>query len=91
MQALDDLNKKVDQLLKKYAEIEAENKRLKETVAKQAMVEEELKKKLDSLEQSMVSVHLGKAEISDDEKEHMRSQLDHVISEIDKILNTLND
>jgi len=39
----------------------------------------------------MVSVHLGKAVANEEEQEHMRAQLDNVIAEIDKILNTLND
>jgi hypothetical protein len=39
----------------------------------------------------MVSVHLGKAVVDEDEKDNMRGQLDNVIAEIDKILNTLND
>jgi vacuolar-type H+-ATPase subunit D/Vma8 len=91
MQALDTLNKKLDTLLRKFTALESENKRLKETVAKQIKTEEKLTKKLASLEQGMVSVHLGNAVTSDDEKEHMREQLDNVIAEIDKILNTLND
>ena len=91
MQALDTLNKKLDMLLRKFAALESENKRLKETIAKQITVEEKLNNKLASLEQGMVSVHLGKAVIDDEEKEHMREQLDNVIAEIDKILTTLND
>jgi predicted RNase H-like nuclease (RuvC/YqgF family) len=91
MHALDDLNKKVDVLLKKYTALEAENQRLRDTIARHGRVEEELRKKIESLEQSMVSVHLGKTEISEDEKQNMRTQLDNVITEIDKILNTLND
>ncbi len=90
MQALDDLNKKLDILLKKYAASEAENKRLKDTVAKQEKAVAELTKKLASLENGMVSVHLGPA-VGDEEKDNMRKQLDTVIGEIDKILNTLND
>jgi len=91
MQALDTLNKKLDTLLRKYAALESENKRLKETIAKQIRAEEKLSKKLASLEHGMVSVHLGKAVDNDDEKENMRKQLDNVIAEIDKILITLND
>ncbi|MES2703673.1 MAG: hypothetical protein V4649_13615 [Bacteroidota bacterium] len=91
MQALDDLNKKVDTLLKSYAALELENKRLKDTIARQERAEEQLRSRLNSLEQNMVSVHLGKAGMTDDEKDNMQAQLDHVITEIDKILNTLND
>lgn len=91
MEALDQLNKKVDLLLKKYAALEAENKRLKAAIAGHEKTNDALTKKLASLEQGMVSVHLGKAVADDDEKENMRGQLDNVIAEIDKILNTLND
>ena len=91
MQALDELNKKLDKLLKKYAALEAENKRLKDTIATQNKSAEQLSKQLASLEQGMVSVHIGRATDNEDEKENMRRQLDTVIAEIDKILNTLND
>ena len=91
MQALDTLNKKLDILLKRFTSLEAENKRLKETIAAQIKTEAQLNKKLASLEHGMVSVHLDKAVTTDDEKENMREQLDNVIAEIDKILNTLND
>jgi predicted RNase H-like nuclease (RuvC/YqgF family) len=91
MQALDLLNSKIDMLLKKYAALEAENKRLKTTIAAQDKTVELLTKKLASLDQGMVSVHLGQVVTDEDEKEHMRRQLDNVIAEIDKILTTLND
>ncbi len=91
MEALDKLNKKIDTLLKKYAALEAENKRLKDTIAKEIKTTEKLNKKLASLEQNMVSVHIGKAVDNGEEQENMRRQLDSVIGEIDKILNTLND
>ena len=91
MEALETLNKKLDTLLKRYAALTSENKRLKDTIAKQIKTEEQLNKKLASLEQSMVSVHLGAAVTDSEGQEHMRKQLDNVIAEIDKILNTLND
>jgi chromosome segregation ATPase len=91
MQALDQLNTKVDMLLKKYAALEAENKRLKATIATHEKTVEILGKKLASLENGMVSVRLGQTDIDEEEKENMRRQLDNVIAEIDKILNTLND
>ena len=91
MQALDLLTNKLDMLLKKYAALEAENKRLKATIATQDKSVELLSKKLASLEQGMVSVRLGDTIMDEEEKDNMRRQLDHVIGEIDKILNTLND
>ncbi len=91
MEALDQLSKKLNMLLKKYAALEAENKRLKETIAAQNKTVEVLGKKLSSLENGMVSVHMGKTIELDEDKENMRQQLDNVIGEIDKILNTMND
>lgn len=91
MHALDKLDKKLTLLLKKYAALEAENKRLRETVATQATTVDALTAKLAELEHGMVSVHLGKTVVNEQEQNNMRTQLDHVITEIDKILNTLND
>ena len=91
MEALDQLSKKLDMLLKKYAATEAENKRLKDTIAALNKTIDAQGKKLSSLENGMVSVHMGKTIELDEDKENMRAQLDNVIAEIDKILNTLND
>ena len=91
MEALDQLGKKLEMLLKKHAALEAENKRLRDTVAAQNKSLESLTKKLASLEHGMVSVHLGAAPDNEEGKANMRRQLDNVITEIDKILNTLND
>ncbi|MBX2905860.1 MAG: hypothetical protein KF744_07475 [Taibaiella sp.] len=91
MQALDELNSKLNLLLRRYAALEQENKRLKETVAKQIATEASLKQRITTLEQDMVSVNLNDAVRDESEKENMRKQLDGLIAEIDGLLNTLND
>lgn len=91
MEALDQLGAKVELLLKKQAALHAENERLKATIASQEKTAEVLQRKLDSLEQGMVSVHMAKAVISGEDQDNMLRQLDNVIDEIDRILNTLND
>jgi cupin superfamily acireductone dioxygenase involved in methionine salvage len=91
MQALDQLNSKLDQLLKKHAATEAENKRFRDTIAAQTREIEELSRHRSSLEKDMVSVRIGRDTGNEEERDNMRRQLDVVISEIDKILNTLND
>jgi len=91
MQALDTLSNKLDELLKKTAALEAENKRLTTSVAVGEKKIVALNKKLASLEKDVVSVRLGTAFTGDEERDNMREQLDNVIDEIDKILNTLND
>lgn len=91
MQELQLLNEKLDLLLKKYTALQAENKRLKETVSQQLRSIETLNNKLSSLEDNMQTTQIGKALISSDEKAVVKKQIDNVISEIDKILHTLND
>lgn len=91
MQELQLLNEKLDLLLKKYTALQAENARLKDTVSKQLKSIEGLNSKLSSLEENIGSAQIGKAVISNGEKNGVRKQIDNVIGEIDKILNTLND
>ena len=91
METLGLLGDKLDQLLKKYAALEGENARLRATIEGQNKAIQRLNKKVATLDNGMVSVHLGHADISDEEKDNMRRQLDGVIAEIDKILTTLND
>lgn len=91
MLALDELNRKLNTLIKKHTALEAENKRLRDTIARQSASEEKLKKQIASLEQNMVSVNLGGTVADAEEKDNMRRQLDGLIAEIDGLLNTLND
>jgi hypothetical protein len=91
MQALDELNRKLGMLLKKHAALEAENERLRDTVARFEKSEGILTKQLASLEKDMVSVRLSPDAGNEEERQNMRRQLDMVITEIDRILNTLND
>ena len=91
MQELQLLNDKLDTLLKKYASLQAENKRLRETVAEQTASIQGLNIKLSDLEQEIVAVQIGKAVMTDEEREQMKNHLGSVIGEIDKILNKLND
>lgn len=91
MQELQQLNEKLDGLLKKYTALHAENTRLKAAVSKHLKTIESLNQKLDASEQNVVAVQIGKNVLDGKEKEDMRKQIDTVISEIDKILNTLDD
>jgi hypothetical protein len=91
MQALDELNSKLNMLLKKYATTEAENTRLRAAIDKHIKTEDQLKKRIALMEKDMTGVNLGTIVGNDEEKAHMRTQLDNLIAEIDGILNTLND
>jgi hypothetical protein len=91
MQELELLNDKLDNLLKKYSGLQAENTRLKQTITQQTRSIEALNEKLSTLEQDIMLSNINKVGLSDEEKEGMKKQLDNVIGEIDKILSTLND
>jgi chromosome segregation ATPase len=91
MQALDTLSEKLDLLLKKYAELQAENKRLTKTIGEQLRTIEQLNSKFQSLEENMVAIQLGKNFLDTNDKLAMTRQIDTVVGEIDKILATLND
>ena len=91
MQELELLNSKLDLLLKKYAALQAENKSLKATISKQLRSMETLNTKLEGLEENMLAEKIGSIVTDPKEKAALRKQLDTVISEIDKILITLND
>ncbi len=91
MQELQLLKNRLDVLLKKYSAVEAENTRLRNTVAEQVVFIEKLNHKLGALEENMVAVQMGTSVFDGKEKEKMRKQIDTVISEIDHIMNSLND
>lgn len=85
------LNEKLDLLLKKYTALQAENKRLKQTISQQIKSMDSLNAKLEGLEKNMAAVHTDNVMLTTQDKAGMRKQLDTVIGEIDKILTTLND
>ena len=91
MEQIQLLNDKLDVLLKKYTSLQAENKRLKETVDHQLQALAQLHGKLGNAEQNLANLQMGQTVSSSDERQDMRKQLDNVIKEIDKILNTLDD
>lgn len=91
MQELQKLSEKLDTLLKKYSELQAENNRLKKTIASHVETMEQLNHKIGDLENNMATVQLGKNVLSVNDKIGVTRQIDTVIGEIDKILATLND
>ncbi|MBS1772238.1 MAG: hypothetical protein JST82_05215 [Bacteroidetes bacterium] len=91
MQELTLLNEKLNTLLKKYAELQAENKQLKQTIDKHEKTVSGLNTRIAELEEHTLGNNIGNAVQNDTDKEVMKKQLDTVISEIDKILATLND
>jgi hypothetical protein len=64
---------------------------LKDIIAQQTKSISELTQHQTELEQQMLAKHIGLLDLPEADKEKMREQLDKVIGEIDKILNTIND
>lgn len=91
MQELDLLQNKLQLLLKKHQALKLENQRLKKTIVNQGEDIKSLNKKMEDIEQDRMLDQLGKKVLSNDEKKTMKKQISNVISEIDKLLHSLND
>ncbi len=91
MEALEQLKEKLTVLVKNYAAQQTENQRLNSMVTELTKQNEALKARITTLEKDVVSVNFDRANLSEEDKDNMRLQLDSVIDEIDNILSTLND
>lgn len=91
MQSLSLLNEKLDVLLKKYTQLQAENNRLQGTIAEQKQHIETLSGKLTLAEQNLMAAQMSTSVLEGNDKEIFKKQLDTVLGEIDKLLATLND
>jgi uncharacterized coiled-coil protein SlyX len=91
MDPLQLLNEKIDILLRRYAALQAENIRLKETVAEQLRAIEQLNGNLAALEEKMLGMQISTGLQDEEEKQELRRRLDKLIAEIDKMLISLND
>jgi len=91
MDPLQLLNEKIDILLRRYAALQAENIRLKETVAEQLRAIEQLNGNLAALEERMLGMQISTGLQDEEEKQELRRRLDKLIAEIDKMLISLND
>lgn len=91
MQEVTILNGKIDELIKQYTALLAENKRLQALLEGHTATIDTFKSKIASLEKNGAVLDMSNVLTDHEDKDKMRKQLDNVIGEIDKILNTLND
>lgn len=91
MQELTLLHTKLEQLLKKHAALQAENKALHNTVREQDEQFQKLNKKVISLEDELANNKTAEALIGKDDKSAVKKQLNSLIGDIDKLLASLND
>ncbi len=85
------LQQRLQLLLKKYQALKYENLRLKKAIAAQTEDLSSLNKQFEVLEQHMVLEQMGRKMLNEDEKKAMKKQITTVITEIDKLLLSLND
>lgn len=91
MQSLSLLNEKLDVLLKKYTQLQAENNRLQDTITEQKKEINTLSGKMTLLEENLMAAQMSTSVLDGNDKEVFKKQLDTVLGEIDKLLATLND
>jgi cysteine sulfinate desulfinase/cysteine desulfurase-like protein len=90
MKELELLQQKLEQLLKRYAALQANVSRLEKTNARQAVVIEEQQTKIETLQKELQlkSVALS-ATYTGSDKDQLKQHLDKVIIEIEKNLELL--
>ena len=91
MKEVQELEERLSVLLKQFAALRTENKRLKRTVTEKDNEISKLQQQLEEAQQGLLANDIAKALPTLKEKQKTRKQLDAVIGEIDKILTSLND
>jgi|GEM_PF-467407 hypothetical protein len=91
MHEIETLHERLNLLLKRYGQLQQENSKLKKTVSEQLNTLDVLNKKMILLEENMLALQISKKGESPEDSVLLRKQIDNVIAEIDKILETLHD
>jgi len=91
MQELTLLHTKLETLLKKYTALQAENKRLQQTMHQQNETLAVINKKVAELENQAATVQTADVITGKGDKTAVRKQLNSLIGDIDKLLASLND
>lgn len=91
MQNFTVLNEKLDLLLKRYSALKQEKEHLQATIVKQNKLIEELNNKLITLEDEVTSNKANAVIANDRDKKAVKKQIDTLITDIDKIMATLDD
>ena len=91
MDALQLLEQKINQLIRAYASVQEENKKLQAEVAALRTEHQLLLKKNQTLEEAQATQLLGVNALSEAEKQNLRRYIDGVVDEIDKILTSLHE
>ena len=91
MEGINILQERVAELLKRYSALLREREALQKEAKVLRTENEELRARLNQIEGSLLAVQISHSMPDEATRAQNRKKLDAVISEIDKILTTLND
>ena len=91
MEGINVLNERVTELLKRYSALLRDRETLRKDVTALRAENEDLRGRLNKAEEGLLASHISQALPDEATRAQNRKKLDQVISEIDKILTTLND
>lgn len=88
---LDQLKDSVARLLRRLAQVQAENGQLKARLSEQQALNQKLQAELTSTGKQLLAQGIAASLPGDAEKRQLRAELDKLIAEIDTLLTSLND
>ena len=91
MEGINTLNERVTELLKRYSALLRERENLRKEASAMRAENEDLHARLNKAEEGLLAINISQAMPDEATRAQNRKKLDTVISEIDKILTTLND
>lgn len=91
MDGMEALHNRVSAMLKQFGAVVQERDALRRELRKLRSEHEELQNRLARSEEALLALQIGKSIPDEELRSRSRRKLDEVITEIDKILMTLND
>lgn len=86
IEQIERIRQKVQGLLRKHANLEKENEKLRAELDRKAEVEQELKSKVSALEEQVNLMKMSTGQMDDAAKKAFEKQLNHYIKEIDRCI-----
>ena len=84
------INEKLQQLLRQYGRLQKENDRLKEELQQSVNRENDMRYKIDELQQQVGILKLGNGEMNERDKKEFEKKINGYIREIDKCISFLS-
>lgn len=84
------INEKLQQLLKQYGRLQKENDRLKDELQQSASRENDMRYKIDEMQQHVSILKLGSGEMNERDRKEFEKKINGYIREIDKCISFLS-